>query len=269
MSKNLSLFPEFPNHKKGPKLKSDYSSVIVSFSTGVDSAGALYWAVKNFPIEKIWLLYCDTGLEYDINHTLFRKTGKILGIPKERQVLLRHPEGFIGILERRKMWPDMKNRWCTSYLKTDIINKWIRKNRHRLGTSCLFVTGERRDESPRRAKMDELVYHSTHLKTKKVADFTCHWMKPVLDYDKGKMFEWAKEINLEIHPCYEYLNRCSCMACMFMPDLHAVENMKRHPNKFRKLIQKEIEYGHTWKKDISLKELWEIHCEDVPLDIVA
>ncbi len=42
----------------------EYTSVIVSYSNGIDSTGALYWAVKNFPKEKIYLLYCDTGCEY-------------------------------------------------------------------------------------------------------------------------------------------------------------------------------------------------------------
>lgn len=27
----------------------EYTSVIVSYSNGIDSTGALYWAVKNFP----------------------------------------------------------------------------------------------------------------------------------------------------------------------------------------------------------------------------
>lgn len=45
----------------------EYSSVIVSYSDGIDSTGALYWAVQNFPKEKIYLLYCDTGCEYPNN----------------------------------------------------------------------------------------------------------------------------------------------------------------------------------------------------------
>ena len=27
----------------------EYTSVIVSYSNGIDSTGALYWAIKNFP----------------------------------------------------------------------------------------------------------------------------------------------------------------------------------------------------------------------------
>ena len=42
----------------------EYTSVIVNYSNGIDSTGTLYWALKNFPKEKIILIYCDTGCEY-------------------------------------------------------------------------------------------------------------------------------------------------------------------------------------------------------------
>ena len=54
-------------------VQTDYTSVIVSYSNGIDSTGALYWVVKNFPKEKIYLLYCDTGCEYPENIELFYK----------------------------------------------------------------------------------------------------------------------------------------------------------------------------------------------------
>ena len=70
-----------------------------------------------------------------------------------------------------------------------VTDKWIRHHREQLGAKCLFLSGERRDESIGREKLPELEYHSTTLKTKRVADFTCHWYRPCLDYEKGKMFE--------------------------------------------------------------------------------
>ena len=57
-----------------------YTSVIVSYSTGIDSTGALYWATQNFAPEKIFLLYCDTGAEYSVNVAIFYRTAKILGL---------------------------------------------------------------------------------------------------------------------------------------------------------------------------------------------
>ena len=157
----------------------EYTSVIVSYSNGIDSTGALYWAIKNFPKEKIYLLYCDTGCEYPENISLFYKVAAFMGV---RPVLLSDTRGFLGLLlNERLKFPDMKNRWCTAYLKTAVTDKWIRQHRQKLGAKCLFVSGERRDESTGRAKLPELEYNSTTLKTKRVADFICHWYRPCIE----------------------------------------------------------------------------------------
>lgn len=249
-----------------PELRSDYTAVIVNYSTGIDSTGTLFWALQNFPKEKIWLVYCDTGLEYDLNETLLPRVAGKLGI---KYVVLRHPMGFLGILDHRGKWPDSNNRWCTSYLKTDITNKWIRQNRLALGERVLFLTGERRDESPRRAKLPAMQVHSTTLKTTRKGNFLCHWHRPVLDYEKGKMFERGRTLGIEPHPCYEYLGRCSCIACVLMPDKNAIENMKRYPERFRQLIQLELKHSHTWKRRTSLTRLWNTVCEENPADVVV
>lgn len=36
-----------------PEKQCGYTSVIVSYSTGIDSTGAIYWATQNFAPEKI------------------------------------------------------------------------------------------------------------------------------------------------------------------------------------------------------------------------
>lgn len=144
----------------------------------------------------------------------------------------------------------------------DVTDKWIRQHRQQLGEKCLFLSGERRDESAGRAKLPELEYHSTTLKTKRVADFTCHWYRPCLDYEKKQMFHWGKELKLEPHPYYDYVGRCSCMFCMFMPDSHAAENMKRYPEMAKKYVRAEIKIQHTWKKTRSLQSVFN-KCMDI------
>ncbi len=60
-------------------VQTDYISVIVSYSNGIDSTGALYWALQEFPKEKVFLLYCDTGFEYPENIRMFYKTAALIG----------------------------------------------------------------------------------------------------------------------------------------------------------------------------------------------
>lgn len=78
----------------------EYTSVIVSYSNGIDSTGALYWAVKNFPKEKIYLLYCDTGCEYPENVALFYKVAAFMGV---KPVLLSDTRGFLGLLLNERL----------------------------------------------------------------------------------------------------------------------------------------------------------------------
>ena len=76
------------------------------------------------------------------------------------------------------------------------------------------------------------------------------------------MFEQGKELHLEPHFCYEYLGRCSCMASMFIPDAHAIENMRRYPEQIKPFVDAEIKLCHTWKNKKSLGQLWE-QCQDI------
>lgn len=238
----------------------EYTSVIVSYSDGIDSTGALHWALEHFPCDKIWLLYCDTGCEYPDNPAIFYKVAAALNV---KPVYLKDERGFLGLLMNERLkFPDMRNRWCTAYLKTAITDKWIRNNRQSLGKKCLFVSGERRDESIGRSKLPILEYHSTTLKTTRVADFTCHWYRPCLEYEKGMMFEWGRQLGIEPHPCYEYLGRCSCMFCMLMPDRHAAENMKRYPDIAAKWVRAELKVSHTWKNGKSLQSIYN-ECMDI------
>lgn len=243
-----------------PEKQCGYTSVIVSYSTGIDSTGAIYWATQNFAPEKIFLLYCDTGAEYSVNEALFFNTAKVLGL---KPILLKAPKDFLYLLlNERLKFPDSKNRWCTAYLKTAVTDHWIRTHRDILGEKCLFISGERRDESRGRAKLPECEYHSTTLKTERKGKFECHWLRPVMDYEKGKMFEFGKRLGLDPHPCYEYIDRCSCMMCIFAKNEQVMENMKRHPEAMRKWVDAEAKLGFTWKQKTSLQELWD-QCFDI------
>lgn len=247
----------------------EYTSAIVSYSTGIDSTGALHWALTHLDRTKtrLFLLYCDTGMEYDLNQSLFMMTAEKFGMTP---VFLKSKESFMDLLLKRQKWPDMKVRWCTSYLKTSMSDQWIRRNRSSLGERCLFITGERKEESPRRAKLPQVELHKTTLKTERKGKFLCHWFRPCLPYSKDVMFEMGRKLKLDPHPCYEFCSRCSCMFCVFMSNQHALANMLHYPEKAIEWVEAEKKIGHTWKQKTPLSDLWDQanaiwdkECEDV------
>ena len=52
------------------------------------------------------------------------------------------------------------------------------------------------------------------------------------------------------------------MACMFMSDKHAIENMRRYPEQIEPFVKAELKLNHTWKRKRGLAELWE-QCKDI------
>lgn len=119
-----------------------YTSVIVSYSTGIDSTGALYWATQNFAPEKIFLLYCDTGAEYSVNDAIFFRTAKILGL---KPVMLKPEKDF--------MFPDKTARCYKKCDGPDI--EWSDEERRMMkkaGAYSMFMDKNR----PPRALLGEM-----------------------------------------------------------------------------------------------------------------
>jgi 3'-phosphoadenosine 5'-phosphosulfate sulfotransferase (PAPS reductase)/FAD synthetase len=72
------------------------------------------------------------------------------------------PAGTPGVLAgvtdlalRRRWPPSAVARFCTSWLKVDLLDYWIAQHREKLGTEILVALGERAAESPRRARKPE------------------------------------------------------------------------------------------------------------------
>lgn len=269
-----SLFPEYeePQKKKKKSKKTikvkmpaellpydRYDTCVINFSGGIDSTGCVHEMLKLFPREKIIINYQDTGLEYLNTWPYIVRLCQHLSL--RPPVRLAYPRGFKGYLLNRGKWPGPGkfNRWCTSILKTDIFNKWVVANRPLLGSKVLVISGERRQESPRREKYEPTVLHHTHLLR---GGFTCHWHRPVLDYEKGLMFEWGRELGLDPHPIYQTQSRCSCYSCIMMSDDDIKRNMRNFPELFADLLEIEREIGHTFRHKISLNDLWKV-CDQV------
>ena len=110
---------------------------IVSLSGGKDSTAMLLRMLEEkMPVDII--LFCDTGLEFDAMYKHIDKLGKYINQPITR---LKAPYPFEyyfyeyspprrnPTLEGRNgfSWAGPRNRWCTSVLKTRVINAYLRE----------------------------------------------------------------------------------------------------------------------------------------------
>lgn len=108
---------------------------IVSFSGGKDSTAMLLLMIeKNIKIDEI--IFLDTGMEFPAMYQHIKQVERFI----DRSItILRAEKSFeYMMLEYKKQrgknkgqkgysWPDFRNRWCTSYLKKQVIKKYLKK----------------------------------------------------------------------------------------------------------------------------------------------
>ena len=57
---------------------------------------------------------------------------------------------------------------------------------------------------------------------------------------------------------------------MFMPDRHAIENIKRYPDIAEQYVRAEMKIAHTWKNGRGLQELFNecLDIDDISEDLI-
>ena len=166
-----------------------------------------------------------------------------------------------GKLSTRRKWPamsaDLSVRWCSASAKIDVFKRVL--NNHpdfQIGTkdqpqNILVVTGERREESPARARYAESENHACHTRARNV-----HAWRPVIDWPERKVWEIIERHRIMPHPAYLVgFGRTSCLGCIFStPDLWAMIR-EFAPARFERLVQMERELDHTIdaKMDLTAK----------------
>lgn len=108
---------------------------IVSFSGGKDSTAMLLLMIeKNIKIDEI--IFLDTGMEFPAMYQHIKQVERfidrsitILRAEKSFEYMMLEYEKQRGKNKGQKgySWPDFKNRWCTSYLKKQVIKKYLKK----------------------------------------------------------------------------------------------------------------------------------------------
>ena len=108
---------------------------IVSFSGGKDSTAMLLKMIElNYKIDEI--IFIDTGVEfpemYKHIHDIENYINRPITILKSDKSFEYYMFDHIKTRGKRKgqkgySWSDFRNRWCTKYLKIDVIGKYLKK----------------------------------------------------------------------------------------------------------------------------------------------
>lgn len=151
---------------------------------------------------------------------------------------------------------DLSVRWCSAYLKIDVLCAAIRNQDRFKGIKTLVVTGERGQESSARAKYEIFEPHKADLRDGKEYQRHIDHYRPCLHWIELQVWEIIKRFSVHVHPAY-YLGfgRVSCLFCIFGNNNQFASARFIDPDRFKKLPAYETQFNCTIKRKIGLTEL--------------
>jgi 3'-phosphoadenosine 5'-phosphosulfate sulfotransferase (PAPS reductase)/FAD synthetase len=186
----------------------------------------------------------------------------------KRDVTQGNPNGindFFEYVESRGAWPSSTVRYCTSHWKRDPIAKLVVQMNRKLVDKLtkgkkfrvLNCLGFRAEESPARAKREAWAENTrqTTKTTREVVD----WL-PIHHLEEDDVWLTIDGAGTRYHSAYDLgMSRLSCRFCIFAPKSQLLLAAQQPENRelLERYVELEEKMGHTFKKDLSLREIME------------
>lgn len=152
--------------------------------------------------------------------------------------------------------PDLSVRWCSSYCKIDVGSCAIRNQERFFGLRVAFISGERGEESPGRAKYAELEPDRADLRDGKKQWRLVDRIRLILHWTEQKVWNIIEKWKIRVHPAY-YMGwgRVSCKFCIFGNANQFASAQMISPDQGNEIMKYETEFGITIKRDGTLADL--------------
>ncbi|MFC6600476.1 phosphoadenosine phosphosulfate reductase family protein [Kitasatospora paranensis] len=235
-------------------------AVIYHSSAGKDSVVGLHRAVQAAKragcLHKLVVVHADLGpdTEWPGVRELAQRQAERYSL---RFLVVAADGGFVGMVEKRGMFPDAKRRLCTSSLKRDELAPIYTQITAALGLDdqalIVSIYGVRGGESAARAKKSVLSLDSRASSGKRLV-LTWNIIHHLSTTD---VWSEISDNGLEYHPIYDAgLERLSCAYCILAPDAALVLATRvcfalglPIPTVY---VDLERRIGHTFKPDQTL-----------------
>lgn len=214
---------------------------VVSLSGGKDSTAMLLMMLeRGMRVDEV--VNADTGMEFPAMAEHLARVEEYTGIPI---TYLRHPQGFEHLMfdhVRTKGkcvgvagygWPRPNARWCTSKLKTDLIERHFRelaKTREVAHYVGIAADEPRRVKDRRYPLVDWGVTEAD-----------------ALEYCYARGFDWGG--------LYEHFRRVSCWCCPLQPLAELRKLRREFPELWARLLDMDARAWNTFRRDYSVEQL--------------
>ena len=241
-----------------------YDVILVNSSAGKDSQAMLDYVVELADAagvrDRIVVVHADLGrVEWKGTGELAAEQAAHYGVRFE--VVRREKGDLLDQVEARKMWPDNKNRYCTSDQKRDQVAKLLtRLAAEKFATvagrpvAILNCLGLRADESPARSKKATLVVDARATNGRRAVTT---WL-PIHDWSLEQVWARIRQSGVRHHEAYDLgMPRLSCVFCIFAPKAALVLAGQHNPELLDTYVALESKIQHTFRKDLSLASVRE------------
>lgn len=212
--------------------------IFVNHSGGKDSQAMLAAIVAAGLRDKCLIVHADLGeMEWEPMHDWIVKNS--FGI---EVVVIKPDLDFFELCRKYKRLPSGLARFCTSELKTNPINRWIKRYCAENGlTDVVSALGLRAEESPLRAKKMPIVRGKASTKALTVTE----WL-PILEYQLADVSAEIAKAGQVPHKVYGMgFSRLSCVFCVFGKISEHQKAAQLKPELFAKMTKLERELDKT------------------------
>lgn len=148
---------------------------------------------------------------------------------------------------------DLSCRWCSAYLKIDVLDKVLVNTPDYQGRRILVVTGERAAESPNRARYQ--VFERGRVHAPKAGRHVDHW-RPVHGWSEQAVWDIMRRHGIVPHAAYQHgWGRLSCITCIFGSANQWATIRAMAPERFERIAAYERQFGRTIHRKKSVAQL--------------
>ena len=149
---------------------------------------------------------------------------------------------------------DLSVRWCSAYLKIDVLGVAINNQPRFNGSRTLVVTGERAEESAARARYATLEPHRTDRRHGRLKRHVDHW-RPIHGWAESEVWAIMARHGIRPHPAYEAgFGRVSCATCIFCSSSQLATIAEHAPTMIARQANYERAFGKTIHRTKSVIE---------------